>query len=183
MFPEDLVCARPRSWPTWSSRFGICGPGFIQQTLNRWFPYVELKAALVGEKGDLGPLPASDELGRVSYCRQWKVGWGARGKGLCFRQDRELHYESPEAEISRHLQGLERSSVGWAGASSERETGGGGQRRGCRPQITQGLERQARPAQSAQVGSQGRALKGKAPSLPLCGEWPGSRGPTRTVQL
>ena len=81
MFTEDLVCARPRSWPAWSSRLGICGLGFIQQTLNRRFPYVELKAALVEEKGDLGPLLASNSSWggfHIAGRGRWDGGPGGR---------------------------------------------------------------------------------------------------------
>lgn len=55
---------------------------------------------------------------------------GVQEKGPVSGRARNSHCESPGAEASRHLLGVERSSVGWAGVSSERgrleeETEGG----------------------------------------------------------
>lgn len=82
MFIENLLCIRPA--------LGRHGPSlleFIVRVPSSWLPYIEPKAALVeGNQGNL--LLASAH-------RPWKVGWGSRRKDLCFRQGRELHYESP----------------------------------------------------------------------------------------
>lgn len=68
------------------------GPGSIQQILNSWFPYIEIKASLGEEKDDLRP-----SAGVRSQAMEGGLG------SLCLRQGRELHYENPETKTSKHL--------------------------------------------------------------------------------
>lgn len=80
-----LLCARPCSWQTWSLRLGIYEPGFIQQTLNRWHPSIELEAALVGDKGgSVASLASNSGCRREVTSEAIEDGMGIQEKGFVF---------------------------------------------------------------------------------------------------
>lgn len=67
------------AFPSWNH-----GLGSIQQILSSWFPYIEIKASLGEEKGDLRP-----STGVRSQAMEGSLG--DEEQGPVFQEGREMH--------------------------------------------------------------------------------------------